>query len=75
MSEPAPEVTNYKATHRYADGRTPGRYVCHVSFDFQGKPYVLEHECNNPQVGNRILASRYADIVDPPVAPARKRAA
>lgn len=72
MSEP--EITNYKAGHRYADGK-PGRYVMHVEFEFQGRPYVLEHECNNPEVGRRILFEREADIIDPPAQPKRKRAA
>lgn len=69
-----PEIKDYKATQRYANGK-PGRYVCHVSFEYQGKPYVIEHECNNPLHGQAVLESRYANIVDPPVVPARKRAA
>jgi len=29
------------------------------------RPHVLEHECNNPEVGRRILFEREAAIVDP----------
>jgi len=43
---------------------------------YEGRPYVLSHECNNPEVGRRILYEREADILDPPARPAkRKRAA
>lgn len=72
MSEP--EVTNYKADCRYAAGR-PGRYVMSVEFDFGGKSHAFSHECNNPEVGRRILFEREADIIDPPAQPKRKRAA
>jgi len=69
-----PEVKNYKATQRYAYGK-PGRYVLHVEFELDGKPYILEHECNNPETGRRILFEREADIVDPPARAKRKMAA
>jgi hypothetical protein len=69
-----PEVQNFKATHRYADDR-PGQYVCSYSFDYRGAPYVLNHECNNPENGRRVLEARYASIIDPPTQAKRKRAA
>jgi len=70
-----PEVKNYVAEQDYANGK-PGRYVLRISFEYEGRPYVLSHECNNPEVGRRILYEREADILDPPARPAkRKRAA
>lgn len=58
-------VTDYEADCVYANGK-PGRYIVSSSFNVDGKPYKLSHECNNPEVGRRILMEREADIIDPP---------
>jgi hypothetical protein len=57
-------VTDYEAGWSYAHGK-PGRYIVSSSFNVDGKPYKLSHECNNPEVGRRALMAREADIIDP----------
>ena len=58
-------VTDYTSSFEYANGK-PGRYVVTTSFELDGQPFKLSHECNNPEVGRRILMEREADIIDPP---------
>jgi hypothetical protein len=68
-------ISNRQEFYRYADGKTPGRYVYHLSFEMGGMPFLREVECIHPEAARRELMEWEANIIDPPVVTTRKRAA
>jgi len=71
MKPPMPQITDYDAGHRYADGK-PGRYVCFSSFVIDGITHSIEHECNNPEVGRWAVWARENEILRRLGAPTRE---